>query len=203
MTTGKGKNMSANQEHKSLAARQSEEIKTRLLALTGEQITALQLSYPFRLLQAYTRANGRLNIVLGSLTVFFGVGIPGNPPLKAFQTLFGVAIVLVSLWSIQSPKPSGIAAWAMILSIAGAWNIFLGATVQSLILIAFGLLQLWSAYSLYRSFYKHGRTTVPDPDALRTYDTLQRAMKNLDIRGEKDPDYFQLRRGRSWWHGFF
>src|SRR5258707_10572121 len=112
---------------------QPEDLKTRFLSLSPEQLDALRLSYSYRLLQAGLRDTGWINLFLGGLTFFLGIGIPGNPVLKALQAFFGISIVLVSMWSIVSPVVIAVAVWTIVFGISGLWNIFIAFSESSLI----------------------------------------------------------------------
>ncbi len=195
--------MTANPTRDGAAAREAQETKTRLVSLTEKQIADLGLCYSYRRLQAQVSNLGWTNIFLGVLTVWLGVDDPGVPPFKIVQTLLGVAIVLVSRWSIKSPRPAALSIWALLFVVIGVWNIFIAVEGQSLLWGAFGLLQLWWAYRMYRTFVKNAQAIKPDAEALRRYGVLRRAIGRLDIQAENDPDFFRLRHGRYWWQGLF
>ncbi len=179
---------------------QPEELKTRFLSLSPEQLDALRLSYSYRLLQAGLRDTGWINLFLGGLTFFLGIGIPGNPVLKALQAFFGISIVLVSMWSIVSPVVIAVAVWTIVFGISGLWNIFIAFSESSLIAGILGLLQLWWTYQLFLTFRKNSQTAKPGAETLRLYDLLQRTMQRFNI--DIDPDSIQLMFNRRWWQGF-
>jgi hypothetical protein len=143
---------------------------------------------------------GWTNIFLGGLTLLLGLDIPGNPPLKTIQAFLGLATILLSIWSIVSPLPIGVAIWAIGLGIAGLWNIFIAIADQGPIAGVFGVLQLWWAYRLYRTHKMNTNVTRPDAESLRTYDTLQRGIQMFNV--PNDPDFIRLKIRRRWWKGF-
>lgn len=90
---------------------QKENIKSRLLSLTSEQLSTLQAGHMYRALQSHIRRTGWPNLFAGGLTFLLGIDSFGNPILKAFQALFGLITVGVNLWSLISPMDVGPLAW--------------------------------------------------------------------------------------------
>jgi hypothetical protein len=104
------------------------DLKVRLNGLTTDQLATLRLSYAYRWRQSWLRGMGWVNLFLGGLTFLLGAGFNGN----LVQTLLGLAIVGVSIWSIVSPLPIGVLIWTITLGVAGMWNIFVAVTNQGL-----------------------------------------------------------------------
>ncbi len=181
---------------------QLEDLKTRLSSLSAEQLAALRLSYSYRLLQAWLRNMGWVNLFLGGLTFLLGIGIPGNTLLKAIQAFLGLVTIIVSLWSILFPLAIGAVIWGVLLGIAGTWNIFIAISYQGVVVGAFGVLQLWWAYRCYRDFRKNAETTWPGVETLRLYDNLQRAVRSFEAKEGEDSDFIRLKFNRRWWQGF-
>ncbi len=179
----------------------SDDLRARLSSLTPDEVKALGVVHRDYQRKIWLRSTGKINIVLGGLTLIFGLTGFSQSWLSQVQTVLGVLTITLSLWTVFAPTSSAILRLTCLLSLLGSWNLFLFVACREGILTGgLGIFQLWwawQAYKAYRSQQLQAETS--QQEAIQLYDEAWSEIRNGAFLDEREGIHLWI--GRNLWYG--
>lgn len=182
-----------------------ESIKAQLLNITDDQLKTLSDVYYIRCRNGWLTSNGRLNLVLGALTIWLGSAVFSNfTVVRSIQLVIGTIIFVQSMWVLFDQNTVGMLRFSIVFLISGVWNIILAIgnsfSGSTLFIGFFGVLQLWWSYQAFISYRYYQKMNLSEPPSeINTfYDDVWHYISS--DRRKDDPDLIQMWINRSLWY---